>query len=87
MQQHRHHPPPLGVATVGLLGPHQSLDDRVHRLQVAGIGRHRQVDDPAGGRPVVVGVPEVVLHVAVAQVVGRQPVTLELGQYRLQRLA
>ena len=83
VQQHRRHAPALGVAAVSLLGAHDALDDRVDRLEMAGVRRERDVDRAAVGRAMVVGEPEVVLHVAVAVDVGRQQRALELGEDQL----
>src|SRR5581483_5849613 len=76
---------------VGLLCTGSTLDDRVDRLQVARVGaeRHR---DLAGGRLPHALRPEVVLDVAGAAFGRRddrldRPLTLELAQDRLVRLA
>ena len=66
MDQQRDAALALGVAEQLLLGPRAALDHRVDRLQVAGVGRERQVDLVPLGRLEVAGEAEVVLDVAVA---------------------
>jgi hypothetical protein len=56
------------VVLVSLLAADDPLHDRVHELEVARVGREQQVDLLAMDGAAVVGVPEVVLHVAVALV-------------------
>ena len=63
-----------------LLGADAALDDGVDRLQVAGVGRQRQVDLVALAADAVAGEAEVVLHVAVAGHRVGQVVFLELGE-------
>ena len=66
VQQHRDDLAVLLVAARLLLGADDALDHRVDQFQVAGVGREADVDHPALGAGAVVGVAEVVLHVAVA---------------------
>ena len=58
--------PPIVVLEPALLGPHPSLDDRVDRLEMAGIGRQGQVDRVLVGRHVIGREAKVILDVAVA---------------------
>ena len=53
------------VLESALLGPHPPLDDRIDGLQVAGVGRQREVDRVLVGGDVVGREAEVVLDVAV----------------------
>ena len=56
----------VGVAAVALLGAHDPLDHGVDGLEVARVGRQREVDLAAVGGVAVVRIAEVILHVAVA---------------------
>ncbi len=77
----------LGVVEHLLLGTDVSLDDRVDRLEVAGVERQRHMDVATGRGLIVVGVTEVVLDVAVPLRLGRHRPLLELGQQVLVRFA
>ena len=66
VDQDRHAQLAVLVLMPPLLGPHPALDDRVDRLQVAGVGRQRQVDGALVLGDVVGREAEVVLDVAVA---------------------
>src|SRR5690606_3264779 len=66
------------ITELVLLGAHLAEDDRVHRLEVAGVGGQRQVDGVAVEGPVGGGA-EVVFHVARAvHVLGLEAAALEL---------
>ena len=72
----------VGVAALVLLGAHLAEHHRVHRLEMRGVGRQRQVDDVAVELAVGRGA-EVVLHVARAvHVLGLRGAALELGEQR-----
>ncbi len=70
------------IAVLRLLGADLAEDDRVHRLEVAGVGGQRQVDGVAVEGPVGGGA-EVVFHVARAvHVLGLEAAALELVEDR-----
>src|SRR5262249_20062121 len=80
VDQQRNAPAPLRIAKEVLLGAGASFDDRVHGLQVAGVGRQRHVDALAGGGDSFAGKAHVVFDVAVAVERIGQVLVLELGE-------
>ena len=80
-----------GVAALVLLGvadgAGDAFDDGADGLEVAGIGRKREVDLGAGRRLVLAGRAEVILHVAGTLRTRRIELTLELAEDLLVRLA
>ena len=65
VDQDRDAEPAVPVLEPALLGPHSPFDDRVDCLQVAGVGREREMDRVLVGRDVVGREAEVILDVAV----------------------
>ena len=66
VDQHRDHPRALCVVLIFLLAADDSLDDRIDQFEVAGIGAQADVDAAALAGGAIVGVAEVIFHIAVA---------------------
>ncbi len=87
MQKDRQDTQPIAIADGVLPGAHHALDDRVHELEVRGIGSDAHRDRLARARVMHAARAEVVLHVARAVRQVRIAVLLELREDLGQRFS
>ncbi len=87
VQQHRHHPRPLHIHTQSLLAASTTHHHAVHRLEVARVAGHRQVDGLAIAQRAITGVASVILDIAAASSGFIRPGVFKLREDLLVALA
>ena len=87
VHEDRQHGEAIGVGGGVAERTRHALHHGVDRLEVAGVGGERERDVVAGGREVLAGGPEVVLHVAGALGARRVELALEFAEHLRVRLA